>query len=115
MPAVKKLVRVLGVVGGVAVVVWAMRERLVSIAAPREPEPPKFRVVTATSEPPEPGEDDLTLINGIGPVFSERLQDAGISSFRALSDAGAERAADITGVPISRAEPWIAEAQTRSG
>lgn len=110
----KKLARLVTVVGGVAAVIWAMRERLVSIAAPREPEPPKFRVVTPPSEPAEQGEDDLTLINGIGPVFSERLVGAGITSFAALRDAGAERAADITGVPVSRAEPWIAEAAGRT-
>ena len=115
MPAVKKLARLVGVVGGVAAVIWAMRERLVSIAAPREPEPPRFRVVTPPSEPPQPGKDDLTLINGIGPVFAERLQDAGIASFRDLSEAGAERAADVTGVPVSRAVPWVTEAVTRSG
>ena len=114
MPAVKKLARLVGVVGGVAAIIWAMRERLVSIASPREPEPPRVRVVTPPSEPPAAGDDDLTLINGIGPVFSERLKDAGISSFQALYEAGADRAADVTGVPVSRAEPWIAEAQTRS-
>ena len=114
MPAVKKLARLVGVIGGVAAVIWAMRERLVSIAAPREPEPPRFRVVTPPSEPPAAGHDDLTLINGIGPVFASRLQDAGISSFAALHQAGAERAAEIAGVPPNRAEPWIADAETRS-
>ncbi len=111
----KRLARILGVVGGVVAVVWAMRDRLISITAPREPEPPRFRVVTPPSSPgavpPPSGSDDLTEIVGIGPVFADRLTAAGISRFVDLARAGAERAADIAGVPVSRAESWISQAE----
>jgi len=40
----KRLVRTIAVIGGVVGVIWAMRERLISIPAAREPEPPEFRV-----------------------------------------------------------------------
>jgi hypothetical protein len=38
----KKLVRVVVVIGGFLAVAWAMRDRLISIPAPREAEPPGF-------------------------------------------------------------------------
>lgn len=91
-----------------------MRERFVSIAAPREPEPPTFRVVTPPSEPPRPPEpDDLTEVNGIGPVFARRLMEGGISTFTQLAQADVARVTELTGVPESRATDWIEQASTR--
>jgi polyhydroxyalkanoate synthase len=111
----KRLARIVGVVGGLAAVVWAMRDRFVSIAAPREPEPPTFRVVTPPSKPLRPEEpDDLTLVNGIGPVFARRLMEGGISTFAALGRASVSTVADITGVPESRVEDWITQAAART-
>jgi hypothetical protein len=52
LEAVKKLLRVVAVVGAVAGVAWAMRERLISIEAPREEHPPRFRVVDGTQSDP---------------------------------------------------------------
>lgn len=107
----KKLARLVGIVGGVAAVLWAMRDRLISIAAPREPEPPKFRVVTS---PPMKAEDDLTEVVGIGPVFAARLSAAGITSFRAMVGAGVDRVAEAAEVPVSRAQGWISQASALS-
>ena len=105
------MVRLVGIVAGVATVVWAMRERFISIAAPREPEPPTFRVVTQTSQPPKPaGPEDLTEINGIGPVFARRLMEGGLSTFAALAGADVNRVVELTGVPESRAADWIEQA-----
>lgn len=110
----KRMARLLGVLGGVAAVAWAMRERFVSIAAPREPEPPSFRVVTPASEPPRPAQlDDLTEVNGIGPVFARRLMEGGVSTFSLLAEASASRVAELTGVPESRATDWIEQASER--
>jgi predicted flap endonuclease-1-like 5' DNA nuclease len=120
---VKKLARILGVVAGAAAVVWAMRDRLVSITAPREPEPPRFRVVTPPSEPPEervPASempstpDDLTEVVGIGPVFAERLREAGISTFAQLRATDATRVAEITGASVSRVDGWLIQAEALS-
>ncbi|MDH4308619.1 MAG: helix-hairpin-helix domain-containing protein [Acidimicrobiia bacterium] len=109
----KKLARFLGVLGGVAAVVWAMRERFVSIAAPREPEPPTFRVVTPPSQPPRPQDpDDLTAVNGIGPVFARRLMEGGISTFSDLATAETARVIELTGVTDQKAADWIQQAST---
>lgn len=109
----KRLARALGVLGGLAAVVWAMRERFISIAAPREPEPPSFRVITAPGKPPKPVEpDDLTEVNGIGPVFARRLMEGGISTFAQLAAAQTERVMELTGVHESRASDWVEQAGT---
>jgi hypothetical protein len=51
----KRLLRVVAVLAGLAGLAWAMRERLISIPAPREETPPTFRVVGngAMTEPRE--------------------------------------------------------------
>lgn len=108
MPTVNKIGKVLGFVGGALAILWAMRDRLVSIAAPQDPEPPRFRVV-----PPSPvvaAEDDLTAISGIGPVYAGRLRDAGITSFADLAAAGATRLAEVTGATEARATEWVTAA-----
>jgi predicted flap endonuclease-1-like 5' DNA nuclease len=94
-----------------------MRERFISIATPRESDPPTFRVVTAPSEPPSappetpPAEpDDLTEVNGIGPVFNRKLMEGGISTFAQLARATADRVIELTGVPESKAKDWIEQA-----
>ena len=104
----KKVAKVLGVVGGVAAVLWAMRDRLVSIAAPKEPEPPRFRVAEAA----QPA-DDLTELSGIGPVFATRLAQAGIATFSALAVATPERVAEATGATEAKATDWIEQAAAR--
>jgi len=123
----KRVARILGLVVAVAVVVWAMRDRFVSIAAPREPEAPGFRVVTtpaappaaeasstvvadAPAEAPNPNPDDLTEVVGIGPVFARRLMEAGITTFSELAGTSADRVAEVTGVPGSKAADWIEQA-----
>jgi large subunit ribosomal protein L21 len=116
MIGMKKLARILGLMGGVAAVAWAMRDRFVSIAAPREPEPPTFRVVTPPSTPPKPRSpepDDLTEVNGIGPVFARRLMEAGISTFSNLAQAEPGRVAEIAQVPEARVTDWIEQAGQR--
>lgn len=116
MYGMKKIARVLGVLGGLAAVAWAMRNRFVSIATPREPEPPTFRVVTPPGTPPTPKStdpDDLTEVNGIGPVFARRLMEAGISTFADLAKAESHRVAEIAGVPEARVTDWIEQATER--
>lgn len=107
----KKLARLIGLLGGVAVVVWAMRDRLVSIATPREPKPPTFRVVPPVAPAKVAAEgDDLTRVIGIGPVFAARLREGGIETFRAIAEAGRHRVAEVVGVPPSRVDSWIEQA-----
>lgn len=59
------------------------------------------------------GNDDLTAINGIGPTFAKRLQDAGITTYQALAALSVEQIIDITHVANWQADPneWIVEAK----
>jgi predicted flap endonuclease-1-like 5' DNA nuclease len=111
----KRIGRVVGFIGGAAAVVWAMRDRLISIAAPAEPQPPRFRVVKP-SPTPTPGPmhvtDDLTLITGVGPVFAARLRAAGLDSFELIAGSDDATLAEVTGVVESRVERWRQQAST---
>lgn len=111
----KRIGRVVGFIGGAAAVVWAMRDRLISIAAPAEPQPPRFRVVKPDQrDTPDPSNvtDDLTRISGIGPVFAARLRAAGIDSFRRVAEADDSTLAEVTGVAEARVEGWREQAST---
>ena len=54
----------------------------------------------ASQDPP----DDLTRIVGIGSVFSERLQEAGITTFSQLAALDAQQLAQTLGCPASRVQ-----------
>lgn len=58
--------------------------------------------------------DDLTLIHGIGPVYAQRLKDAGIHTFADLAAQAPDKLAEIVELrEWQAASPveWIAEAQ----
>ncbi len=64
------------------------------------------------------GNDDLTLIHGIGPVYSLRLQKAGIHSFRELAGAAVEQLAEAVHPPTWMRvdyESWIRQAKALAG
>ena len=69
--------------------------------------------MSAVSDPdkPQPA-DDLESIQGIGPVYARRLNEAGINSFAQLAKADAGELVKITGVRGSDPGSWISEAQT---
>jgi len=107
----KRIVKVMAVVAGLAGLVWAMRDRFVSISAPKEPAPPTFRV--APPQPPRAEattDDDLTMLIGVGPVYAGRLRTAGITTFAAVAQANPQRLAAAAGVPMSRVAAWIEQA-----
>ena len=109
---------------------WAMRNRLVSVALPREPQLPTFKVPEGPVEKSQPEEKDedvsapdrstepqapsLTDISGIGPVYATRLASAGIHSIQQLADADAEKVAEAADVPLTRAEKWVEAARNVS-
>lgn len=103
----KKLARILGIVGGVAALIWAMRDRFISVAISREPEPPRFR--TVTTSPP------LSTVDGIGPTYEDRLARSGIGDLAALAKASPDSVAEAAGVSASRARDWISQAQSHIG
>jgi predicted flap endonuclease-1-like 5' DNA nuclease len=100
----RRLAKIIGFVGGAVAVIWAMRDRFISVAISREPQPPAFR-----AEPPP----SLTVdsIDGIGPVFAERLSKSGLGTVTALAEASPDLVAEAAGVSAARARTWIDLAQ----
>lgn len=58
--------------------------------------------------------DDLTEIKGIGPVFAERLRQAGITMFADVAKASADQLRDVThATSIANPDEWIEQAKAR--
>ena len=104
----KRLAKVVGVIGAAAALVWAMRDRFISVAASREPEPPVLRATVPTPAS-APGID---AIDGIGPVFAGRLKSAGIDDVSKLAASTADTIAEAAGVSGARARTWIEQARS---
>ncbi len=100
----KRLAKVIGFIGAVVAVVWAMRDRFISVATSREPDPPSFKVEPPASPP-------VDTIDGIGPVFAQRLTGAGMGTVEALAAASPDRVAEAASVSGARARAWIDLAQ----
>jgi predicted flap endonuclease-1-like 5' DNA nuclease len=105
---IKKLAKIVGFVAGAAALAWAMRDRFISVATSREPEPPTFRTTTPS------GPSGVDVVDGIGPVFAVRLKNAGIDSATKLAGASPDRVAEAAGVSAARARSWIEQAQSIS-
>ncbi len=103
----KTLAKVVGVVGAAAALVWAMRDRFISVAASREPEPPVLRTAPTDSE--ATGIDEIA---GIGPVFAGRLKGAGIDDVDKLASATPDTIAEVAQVSGARARTWIEQARS---
>jgi large subunit ribosomal protein L21 len=126
----KKLIRVLGVIAGVAAVVWLTRDRLLPTPKVSSEQPPPFRHHEPTQaadagpapdeapapEPPEPAAtpDDLTVIKGIGPVRSGHLAEEGITTFADLAAADPSSLAEQFDVAETAAAEWVADAAARA-
>ena len=101
----RKLLKLLGIVGGIAALAWAMRDRFVSVAISREPEPPTFRETARVIHPP------VDVLAGIGKVYADRLSRAGIGDMGALAAATPDSVAEAAGVSSARARDWIDQAK----
>jgi predicted flap endonuclease-1-like 5' DNA nuclease len=102
--AVKNLLRVAGVIVGLGAAAWALRDRMLPPPEIHVEPPPKFRTGG--------GADDLTLIKGVGPVYRDRLAEAGIHSFSDLGGRGASDIAEIAGTSAAVAQGWVKSAQS---
>jgi len=98
----KRVAKVIGFVVAAIALVWAMRDRFISVATSREPEPPAFK-----AEPPPPRAVTVDSLDGIGPVFAERLTTAGLGTVDALAKASPDRVTEAAGVSAARARTWI--------
>ena len=99
------MAKVIGLVGGAAAILWAVRDRFVSVATSREPEPPTFRAPSAGAS------QSIEVIDGIGPVFATRLTEAGMEYIASLADASPDSVAEAASVSVARARSWIEQAQ----
>lgn len=112
----KRLASILGVLGGIGAILWAMRDRLVSVAIPREPQPPALKAPERPQPAPTPSRQEeatprtLTDVSGIGPVYATRLEAAGITSLADLAGTDDEKVAEAADVTLRRAQGWIQSA-----
>lgn len=103
----KTLLRVAGVMAGLAAAAWALRDRLLPVPAIPEGPPPRFR-----TEPEAAPPDDLTTVKGIGPARATRLNEAGFRTIAALIDAGPEAVGEAAGVSAETAAKWLQSAKS---
>lgn len=108
---VSKFAKAVGFIGGIVAIVWAMRDRFISVAVSREPEPPAFKSPARSQPTVAEGPGDLESIDGIGPTYAARLSAAGYSTPSGLVSAGVERVAEVAGVSTSRAQGWLDQAK----
>jgi hypothetical protein len=119
---IKNILRIGGVIAGLGAAVWALRDKL--LPAPEIPDgpPPRFRTGTGASaesastgnKPGTPGADDLTVVKGIGPVYADRLTEAGITTFAELAAADIDAVCEAAKVSESTATSWMEQAATLS-
>lgn len=102
----KNLIRIGGAIAGLGAAIWAMSDRLLPSPEIHDEPPPLFRV------PPEP--DDLTEINGIGPVKASKLNKAGINTFAGIASMPIEQLAAVTGTSVATATRWSEDARARN-
>lgn len=107
----KKVGKLVAVAAGLAALVWTVRDRFIQIATPREENLPRIRTDGGVAIA---ADDDLTTIDGIGPVFAKRLAQAGIVTFTDLASADATLVAAAAGTSPAKAESWIVQAKNHS-
>lgn len=103
-------VRTATTVAGVAFLFWLLRDRLVHLTPKRTAFVSPLRPAPADRVPPRA---DITEVEGIGPVYAERLATAGIEGLAGLAGADPMTVAEAAGIPHERAEAWVAEAASR--
>jgi predicted flap endonuclease-1-like 5' DNA nuclease len=103
---VKRATKIVGIVAGAMAIVWAMRDRFISVAASREPEPPVFRTAPQSAAPA------IDAVDGIGPVIAGRLRSAGIDDVDELASSSPDAVAEAAGVSGARARAWIEQARS---
>ncbi len=78
------------------------KARLQSRIEELEKEAEARRAYSLAVEPSQAAEDDLTLINGVGPVIAGMLKDAGVDTFEKLAALPIEKLREILGNLVER-------------
>jgi large subunit ribosomal protein L21 len=78
---------------------------------------PGERGLMGAGPAPRLAEDDLEVINGIGPVFARRLQAAGVRTFADLAGASPERLLEIVEATpgLADTDSWREQAARLAG
>ncbi len=108
MHFLSRLLRGLTTLGGVGLLLWLMRDRMVNLPMRRSERLPEFRSAPPEHERPRA---EITAIEGIGPVYAERLAAAGITSVSALAREDAQTLAAAAGIRAGLAADWIEQAR----
>ena len=112
----RKLIKLVGFAVGAGAVAWLMKDRLVPAPEGPTEEPPTFRVPPQPApEPVTPDAeaapaDDLSEVKGIGPVYSRRLSEAGITTFAQLASTEPATVAAAAEVSEELASDWTDQA-----
>jgi len=111
----KKFFKLLSLAAFAAGLTWMLRDHLLPGPAAPTDHPPPFRNAPAapsheTASTTTSGADDLTAVNGIGPVYAKKLAAAGITTFRDLAAADADELAARADLPRDRIADWIGKA-----
>ena len=111
----KNVIRVAGVVAGLAAAAWALRDRLLPAPEVHEEPPPKFREPdTGAASEAADTEPILTDVKGIGPVTADKLTAAGIEDVQTLATADPAGLSDLIGTSETTAAKWIEAAKAIS-
>ena len=117
----KHVLRLLTLAGAVAGAVWYSRQqsrdrrRNPPVVSGRPDRSCRRCLIRPRRRPRRPeSDDDLTEIKGVGPKYSQQLNELGISSFASLAAADPE-ALSAEFEARADVEDWIAQARTRSG
>lgn len=76
-----------------------LRERIASLEAMKNPVPLSAKNVPIVNKD---GSDNFQAIKGIGPVFAKRLKDAGVTTFKQLSQLKPNQLEEILGILYKR-------------
>ncbi len=67
-----------------------------------------------TDAAPDAEAVDVRAIDGIGPTYAERLQNADLGTVESLAEADPSTVAEAANVGVKRAEDWLAQADERT-
>lgn len=90
----------------------------VTEAAPNDSTPTTEEVDETTNDeqfvsPDSDESEPVTVINGIGPTYADRLNEVDISTVADLAGKDAEQLSGTVDIPLSRLDQWISAADDR--
>jgi predicted flap endonuclease-1-like 5' DNA nuclease len=94
-----------------AFALWLRRQQREIAPRPLVVRPRPAAPARSAARPPADAPDPLEVIEGIGPIYADRLRQAGIRTFAALAEAAVDDLRAITGSTRWDPAEWIAQAR----